>query len=104
MIAPGLNNFTTDLRELVRYPDGGRRQHQRCVQVDDGPLLHQGDGLERVSFALLAQNDLEDVEQADRGDDKPTDGLDGARKLLGAPVAEVLEPCRGVDDVGARAF
>ena len=87
---------------LEAHPRG--RESEGAGELDDTPLLHQRDGLKRLALASLLKDPLEDLVEAQGGNQQLACRLDrwGEEAHI-RPVSEVLEPTGGIDDVQVRS-
>ena len=73
-------------------------------ELDDSCLVHEGHGLEGVTFVALQEDALEHLVQAEGRNQQFANGLDrGGEKRRVRSVGQVLEPTRGIDDVQTRS-
>ena len=84
--------------------DAGRIEGEGRGEIHDAALLHQRDGLQRGTLAALLANALEDLVEAERGNEQLARCLDCRREEPGVRcVGEVFQPARRVDDVQVRS-
>ena len=87
---------------LEAHPRG--RESEGAGELDDTPLLHQRDGLKRLALASLLKDPIEDLVEAQGGNQQLACRLDRwSEEAHVRPVSAVLQPTGGIDDVQVRS-
>ncbi len=86
----------------MRDAEARRSQGKRSIEVDDTPLLDNGDGLQRVAFASLTKHHFEHLEKADRRDNECANLFNRSGEAVGRGCTrEIGLARRGVDHINA---